>query len=396
MRLMRTPKTLDIQITSRCNLRCRYCSYYESAGEVAGDLPLGEWERFFEEAGRCAVMDVCLQGGEPFIREDLQGIVKAIVRNRMRFSILTNGTLITDGMAAFLASTGRCSFVQVSIDGSIPVTHDSMRGKGTFRRAVEGIRTLQRHRVTATVRVTVHRKNVHDLEGVARLLFEEIGLSAISTNSASHMGLCQKNAEMVQLTARDRVVAMESLLRLASKYEGRISAAAGPLAEGKTWLEMEKARIDGLAALPGRGFLTGCNGPSRTIAIRSDGVMVPCSTLGHMELGRINRESLAETWKGHPHLTAIRERHRIPLGAFSFCAGCAYIPYCTGSCPGLAYTTTGEVDHPAPDACLRQFLAQGGRLPDASLLSGKPGEGPPGGVPRAIGDVPPVREVAAG
>ena len=48
---------------------------------------------------------------------------------------------------------------------------------------------------------------------------------------------------------------------------------------------------------------------------------------------------------------------------FEFCAGCAYVPYCTGNCPGLAYTLTGQVDHPSPDACLRRFLEEGGRIP---------------------------------
>jgi organic radical activating enzyme len=53
-------------------------------------------------------MNVTLQGGEPFYRKDLNELVGGIVENRMRFNILSNGTLITDEMAALLASTGRC------------------------------------------------------------------------------------------------------------------------------------------------------------------------------------------------------------------------------------------------------------------------------------------------
>jgi MoaA/NifB/PqqE/SkfB family radical SAM enzyme len=91
---------------------------------VGQDLSKEEWLQFFEELNRCAVMNVTLQGGEPFCRKDLPELVEGIVRNRMRFNILSNGTLITDEMAAFLASTGRCNGVQVSIDGSVPTTHD--------------------------------------------------------------------------------------------------------------------------------------------------------------------------------------------------------------------------------------------------------------------------------
>jgi SynChlorMet cassette radical SAM/SPASM protein ScmE len=116
--------------------------------------------------------------------------------------------LITDEMAAFLASTGRCDGVQISIDGSMPATHDVFRGKGNFLRAIQGIRTLQKHHVHVSVRVTIHRQNVNDLEGIARLLLEEIGLPGFSTNSASFMGLCRRNAEQVQLTVAEHSLAM--------------------------------------------------------------------------------------------------------------------------------------------------------------------------------------------
>jgi radical SAM protein with 4Fe4S-binding SPASM domain len=93
--------------------------------------------------------------------------------------------------------------------------------------------------------------------------------------------------------------------------------------------------------------------------------------LPHMELGRINQDSLQAVWQDHPALKALRERHQTPLSTFAFCAGCEYMNYCTGSCPGLAYTITGKEEHPAPHSCLRNFLRQGGRLPDRALLEDK-------------------------
>lgn len=368
MQLMRTPKKMDIAITNRCNLRCRYCYHFESAGDVEGDLPPAEWIRFFEELNRCAVTEVTLAGGEPFIRADLREIIEGIVRNRMRFAILSNGTLITDEIAAFIASTGRCNYVQVSIDGSVPETHDSMRGKGSFAKAVEGLMTLRQHGIRTAVRVTIHRKNVNDLTGIAKLLLEDLRLSSFGTNSAGAMGLCRKNAEMVQLTTEERTIAMESLLRLSKKYSGRIQAMAGPLAEARGWLEMEKARHEGRESMPNRGFLTGCGCYKQHLAVRADGVITPCTMLSQIVLGRINRDDLGEIWRDHDELSTLRERHLIPLGRFSFCEGCPYVNYCTGNCPGLSYTLVGEVNHPSPDACLRKFLAEGGRLPDRSLL----------------------------
>ena len=112
-RVMRTPRTVDIDLTARCNLRCRYCYFFDNPAVEYHDLPTEEWLRFFDELGRCAVMDVCLAGGEPFIREDLPELLEGIVRNRMRFNILSNGGLITDEIAAFIAATGHCNYVQV-------------------------------------------------------------------------------------------------------------------------------------------------------------------------------------------------------------------------------------------------------------------------------------------
>ena len=167
MKIMHTPRTVDLSITNDCNLRCSYCGHFESGGDVSVDVSTAEWLQFFEELNRCAVMSVCLQGGEPFHHRDLKTLVGGIVKNRMRFTILSNGTLITDDMSAFLASTARCDSVQVSIDGSVPTTHDACRGDGNFRRAVDGIKSLRKCNIPVTVRVTIHKHNVRDLESIA-------------------------------------------------------------------------------------------------------------------------------------------------------------------------------------------------------------------------------------
>jgi SynChlorMet cassette radical SAM/SPASM protein ScmE len=151
-------------------LRCKYCYHFSGPGDVGEDLAKVEWLKFFQELNECAVMKVTLQGGGPFFRDDLRELIEGIVINRMRFNILSNGTLITDDMAAFLSATDRCEGVQVSIDGSRPETHDACRGKGSFRKAVDGIKCLQRHQVHVQIRVTITRHNVMDLQGIAALL----------------------------------------------------------------------------------------------------------------------------------------------------------------------------------------------------------------------------------
>ncbi len=51
MRIMKTPKSMDIDITDRCNLRCKYCSHFSSAGDVGKDLPTEEWLDLLRRVG---------------------------------------------------------------------------------------------------------------------------------------------------------------------------------------------------------------------------------------------------------------------------------------------------------------------------------------------------------
>jgi len=369
--VMATPRSVDVEITSRCNLRCRYCYYFGNAGVDYHDLPTEAWLRFFEECGEAGVMSLTIAGGEPFMRKDLRTLLDGVVRNRMRFSLLSNGGLITDEIAAYVAATGRCDSVQISIDGSRAEVHDSLRGLGSFDRAVAGLRTLQRRGVSVAVRVTIHRHNVDDLESTARFLLEDLGLSGFGTNSASALGSFNETLDDVALTTAQREQAMATLLRLSERYDGRISANAGPLAEARHWQCMEEARVSGAPAFSNGGRLTGCGCHANELAVRADGAYTICSLLSHEVLGYINRDRLVDVWRHSSGLNRMRSRHRIPLARFSECAGCAYIPYCTGNCPALAYPGTGSTERPSPDACLRRFLDDGGRIP--SIAPNSPG-----------------------
>jgi SynChlorMet cassette radical SAM/SPASM protein ScmE len=366
--VMHTPRSVVLEITSRCNLRCSYCYFFDNPGVSYLDLPTEEWLQFIDELGDCGVMNVTLSGGEVFIREDLPQLISGIVKNRMRFSILSNGTLIDDGIASFLAKTVRCGYVQVSIDGSSAEVHDICRGKGSFERAVRGIRILQNHDVPVTVRMTLHHFNVSDLENTAHFLLEELNLPDFSTNSAGFLGLCQKNSKDLLLNVEERQTAMAELSRLAHHYQGRISAQAGPLADARSWSRMEAARLKQAPAFEEGGRLTGCGCAYDSVAVRADGAIVPCSMLTHLELGRINQDSLTEVWQKNQDLTSLRQRHAIQLSDFDSCSNCNYVNYCTGNCPGLGYAITGQVDRPCPDACLRKFLEGGGVFPVETMI----------------------------
>jgi len=152
-------------------------------------------------------------------------------------------------------------------------------------------------------------------------------------------------------------------MELNIKYKGRIGAQAGPLASGKHWMEIEEAISKGEKSLPGCGYLRSCGGVFSKMAVRADGIMLPCSQMPHVELGRINKDRLRDVWLNHTEFKRLRERRDIPLEHFELCRDCKYIPYCRGGCPAVSYTLTGDENKPSTDACYRVFVEFGGKLP---------------------------------
>ncbi len=360
-KIMSSPRHVDIEITSRCNLRCKYCYFFNNDDHAFVDLPTDVWLRFFRELNELHVMDVTLAGGEPFIRDDLPELITSIAANRMRFTILSNGGLIDEDKALFIGSTGRCDSVQISVDGCTPESHDSFRGKGSFEQAVRGIRNLQKYNVTVDVRFTLHHRNIHEIRETTEFLLNTLGLQFFSVNNAGYFGSCQSFADEIQLTVKDREKAMRELLELSEKYPGRLLASAGPLANAKMWRSMISKRDAN--ALQSAGTLSACGCMFSKLGILSDGSIVPCNLLPHVKLGNIQSDSIRQVWQGSPLLTELRMRSKISLKQFDMCRDCDFNIYCTGNCPGLAYPLTGQVNHPSPDACLRKFLDSGGIVP---------------------------------
>jgi SynChlorMet cassette radical SAM/SPASM protein ScmE len=242
-----SPQSVDISITGRCNLHCQYC-FYANEMQSRQDLPVEKWLSFFGELGQLATRDVCLSGGEVFIRPDLWDLIDGVIANRMQYSILTNGTVITEKILSSFEigkRRKRLSSIQVSIDGSCPEIHDKSRGKGSFNKAIRGLRLLKEAGFPVTSRVTVNRYNVDDLENTARLLLDDIGLVSFGTNDAMPMGAGCNNQASITLRPEQQLKAMETLSRLEERYNGRVTATAGPLAKWHSYREMEHAKATG-------------------------------------------------------------------------------------------------------------------------------------------------------
>lgn len=358
--LMPVPRSVSISITGRCNLRCKYCFYADEMTALA-DLPTPKWLAFFDDLGKMGIMDVCLTGGEALTRPDLFELIDGIIANHMRYSLLSNGTLIDEKLLAMF-NIGkrrlRLDSIQISIDGSCAEIHDQSRPK-SFRRAMRGLRLLKEAGFPVTVRVTITRHNLQDLENIARLLLEDIGLPSFSTNEAMPIGSGCQNAEELSLNAADQMQAMEILNHLSQIYPGRLQAQAGPQAKRKMYAEMDKARNTGVMTDSWTmGYLTACGCVFSKIDILHNGDIVPCCMLPELVLGNITRDSLVNIWRTHPSLEALRHRRSIPMQEVTGCEGCEWADFCNGSCPGLAHQLTGDFNRANPQDCYRKFLLE--------------------------------------
>jgi SynChlorMet cassette radical SAM/SPASM protein ScmE len=322
------------------------------------DLPTERWLAFFQEMGCLGVQRAIISGGEAFTRPDIFELIDGLIENKMRYSLLTNGTLITEEtIDAFGEGKRRMRLdsIQFSIDGSCADVHDASRPPRSFDRAMRGLRLMKKHGFPLAVRVTVNRCNLHDLENIARMLLEDVGLSSFGTNEADRFGSAKCYGQDVVLTAADRRVAMQTLSSLARRYPGRISAAAGPLAMAKMIEDIDKRVSRGETGVPGRGTLCSCGGVFQKLAVLHDGTIVPCNLLPDFKMGEIGKTPLLQAWLHGRAINALRRRKAIPLSSLAECQGCSYTGFCAGGCPAVTYAKKGRLDTIDPGVCYRQF-----------------------------------------
>jgi len=145
---LETPVALIFFVTSRCNLRCSHCFYWQKLNAGDNELTIDEIRKI-ASSFRYPV-SLSLTGGEPFIRKDLKEIIEAFRQGcgTQEVGIATNGTLMETTVetvrsvleADYLSSLS----VQISLDG-LEGTHDEIRGvKGSFEKAISTVKELKK------------------------------------------------------------------------------------------------------------------------------------------------------------------------------------------------------------------------------------------------------------
>lgn len=203
---------LQWHITHKCNLRCLHC-YQE---DYKNDLSYNQIKKIFFDYLEFLKVNkykghINITGGEPFFHQDFFDVIDLFEENNVTFGILTNGTLLDEEIIKKLSRYKKLSFIQISLDGNKRI-HDSIRGKGNFKKAIRGIRLLNESNIQSMVAFTAHKKNINSLKSVIKLAKKEKvkvfwADRLIPTNTCEDILSTKQFIKMAQLMVKESIKA---------------------------------------------------------------------------------------------------------------------------------------------------------------------------------------------
>ena len=334
-------EAFQIEVTSRCNLKCVMCPVTVLADQwPARDM---SWETFERVAAAFERTNwVYLQGwGEPLLHRRVFDMIARAKSAGCRVGFTTNGTRLTQANGARLLDLG-LDLVAVSIAGASAATHEAIRVGSDFVRLTENLRRflqLRRERRNARPKVEVFYL-------MTSANFDELPRAV---ELAADLG-----ADELVATNLDYVIT-------AGLDELRAYSSSPPAPAFSDALEEahKVARRSGIVFRPHRLQFTEmavCDlNPLRILFVSADGGVSPCvytSPLGRSEIprvfegrpievpvvsfGNVNERPLMEIWEGEEYREFRKRFARRVAGASAMMLGAA----------GAAVEAS-----PAPDAC---------------------------------------------
>ncbi len=176
-KLMKEPKLkfLFLELTMRCNENCLHCGSH--CNDVQSEeLDVLTYMEFLDKIKRdfgTEELMLCVTGGEPLLRREIYDIMGYAHKLGFRWGMTSNGILINDMTAKYLARAGM-STISISIDG-LKDTHDWFRRTPkSYLKAMKGVKALVDNGSFKNVQITtvVHKKNIDELEELFRVVCE--------------------------------------------------------------------------------------------------------------------------------------------------------------------------------------------------------------------------------
>ncbi len=318
------PNTVKLELTNRCNLKCKHC--LASAGASNQELTLQDIESILQQAKALGVSAIGLVGGEPLLRRDLGAIIDIISQLRLSFSISTNGMLVDEAIIATIKRQNLLK-VSVSLDGNQEF-HNELRGHPqAYQQAVAGIRLLTQHGIKVAVAMVITRDNCLLIEHVLQTAIES-GATFFMVNDMIPVGrgtaiedTCLTYAEYQEHTARMKAYTQA--------YGDKIQIL---------WKGMRpNGRPDNSFGF----FMKSICGAALTeLTIDQAGYVLPCPFLPRTN-ENIFQKSLLDIWYYSEELAEYQRRDDLQGG----CGACPRKLSCSG-CRARALGHTGSIKGP--------------------------------------------------
>lgn len=322
------PVNLTWEITLKCNLQCRHC--LSSAGRPhPEELDTRECYQVIDQLAEHKVFQINVGGGEPFARDDFFPILEYAGQKGVVACISTNGTMLDQDICRRLADAGRV-YLQVSLDGVDEQTNDSIRGKGTYKRALEGMAHLAHQGVEFSVNTVLTRQNYDQLEQ----------LKALAAGYGANLRVSRfRPSGRAKDCWEDLAPDKDQLENFSAWLQHDTQILTG---DSFFSLTSEKRRRMGLDL---------CGAAKMTCCLSPNGDIYPCAFLQEDQFwaGNLRERSLYDIWHNSNIMRTFRG-----LDVKS-CHSCFRFDSCRGGCPAVAYFMHKDFSQPDPE-CMMQCL----------------------------------------
>jgi len=202
-------KKVMISPTDRCNLNCKFCWRLEKpeSSEKDKELTIGEIKNILEDCKKLNVKTIDFTGGgEPFIREDIFGLIELAKSYGFEVTLTTNASFLTEEKIEELIKL-KLDDICFSLESYDSKINDYLRGEGTFEKSIESIKIFNKFKRNYSskkpiirVATVITNVNYKDLDGLVDLVSEN-NITAINFSVMfeweSNKGISMRNEKDV-------------------------------------------------------------------------------------------------------------------------------------------------------------------------------------------------------
>jgi len=185
------PISLLFELTWLCNLACLYCDRHTP---MRHEMSREEIFSALDQAYALGMRRTNLDGGEALAHRHVDEIVGRLVERGGEVKLNSNGILVPKK----IKTVRRLSRLKISVDGPRE-SHDAMRGKDSFERALAGAEAARAAGVPVEFTCVVGRHNARFIEGLLDIA-ENLGVGVTfqpALNSPCGQGNCSDRSNSV-------------------------------------------------------------------------------------------------------------------------------------------------------------------------------------------------------